>query len=274
MKSYAGLGWKSVKDQFYVIILLFLYRLLWGYGLYRIIKSAVVPLLMRYPDPAPNELSKLLYFFEGEMELMHGDTVQVYAWLLIGMLLTRMVLTPLIHAGIYYNLHQEAKGERGLFFFRGIRRLWKPVVLFYLVQLLLTLAPAYWVVPEVLPELLASLRDPSRLISILPYLIGWLVYACLIRLVLLYMQFGTTASKGMFSAAFLCFRHFNKAAGLMLMIGGTACSLSLLFSGLSLWWAGLAGLMLHQASYFISSLFQLWGITAQYHVWSLHSPNK
>ena len=229
---------------------------------------------MRYPDPAPNELSKLLYFFEGEMELLYGDTVQVYAWLLLGMLLIRMVLTPLIHSGVYYNLHQEAKGERGLFFFRGIRRLWKPVLLFYLAELLLILLPAYWMVPAILPELTSAFRDPSSLISLLPYLIGWLVYACLIRLVLLYMQFGATSGKGMFSAAYLCFRHFPKSAGLMFTLGGTACGLSLLFSGLSLWWAGLAGLILHQISYFISSLFQLWGITAQYHIWNTKTAPK
>lgn len=71
-----------------------------------------------------------------------------------------MVLTPLIRAGIFYNLHQEAKGERGLFFFTGMRKLWKPVTLFYLVELILTFAPGYWILPKILPILLNGIQEP------------------------------------------------------------------------------------------------------------------
>lgn len=270
MKSYAGQGWTSVKDQFYVIILLFLYRLLWGYFLYRLVKSAVIPLLLRFPDPAPNELSKLLYFYEGEMALAQSNDVHTYAWLLLGMLMVRMILTPLIHAGIFYNLHQEARGERGLFFFKGIRKLWKPVTLFYFAETILTFAPAYWLIPKMLPLLIDAIRDPSALLKLAPYLFCWLLYAYLIHLFLLYMQFGKTAGISMLSALTICIRHMKKAVHMSVMIGGTAMLVILLLSGLSLLWAGLIGLIIQQASYFISSLFQLWGVTAQYHVWHTH----
>ncbi|WP_235439986.1 hypothetical protein [Paenibacillus sp. DMB20] len=205
------------------------------------------------------------------MALTQGDLIRTFAWLLIGMLLIRMVLTPLIHAGIYYNLHQEAKGERGLFFFQGMKRLWKPVTLFYILETLLVFAPAYWLLPKITPTLLAAVREPSVLMGAVPYIACWLLYACLIRLVLLYMQFGKTSGNGIFSAVIICSRHIGKAAALTLSIGGTAVVLQLLFSGFSLMWAGLAGLILQQASYFIGSLFQLWGIAAQYHVWSNHA---
>lgn len=267
MKSYAGKGWTSVKDQFYVIILLFLYRLLWGYCLYRLVKSAVVPLLLRFPDPAPNELSKLLYFYEGEMALTQSADVHTYVWILIGMLIIRIILTPLIRAGIIYNLHQEAKGERGLFFFKGIRQLWKPVTLFYITETILTFAPAYWLVPKLLPLLLAAIRDPSALLMIAPYLLGSLLYAYLIHLFILYMQFGKTAGMSMLSALMVCIRQIGKAVLISITIGGTAMLLLLLLSGLSFLWAGLIGLIIQQASYFVSSLFQLWGVTAQYHIW-------
>lgn len=271
MKSYTGKGWTSVKDQFYVIILLFLYRLLWGYCLYRLVKSAVVPLLMRFPDPAPNELSKLLYFYEGEMALTQSNDVHTYAWILICMLIIRMLLTPLIHAGIFYNLHQEAKGERGLFFFKGIRQLWKPVTLFYVVETILTFTPAYWLVPKMLSSLLAAIRDPSTLLKIAPYFVCWLLYAYLIHLFFLYMQFSKTAGMGMISALMVCLRHIGKAMLISITIGGTAIALLLLLSGMSFLWSGLIGLIIQQTSYFVSSLFQLWSITAQYHVWHTHS---
>lgn len=271
MKSYAGKGWTSVKDQFYVIILLFLYRLLWGYCLYRLVKSAVVPLLMRFPDPAPNELSKLLYFYEGEMALSQSNDIHTYAWILISMLLIRMILTPLIHSGILYNLHQESKGERGLFFFQGIRQLWKPVTLFYVFETILTFAPALWLVPKMFPSLLAAIRDPSALLTIAPYIASWLLYAYLVHLFLLYMQFGRTSGTGIIPALTACFRHIGKAVLISITIGGTAVALLVLLSGLSFVWAGLAGLIVQQASYFVSSLFQLWGITSQYHIWYTQS---
>lgn len=274
MKSYTGKGWTSVKDQFYVIILLFLYRLLWGYCLYRIVKSAVVPLLMRFPDPAPSELSKLLYFYEGEMALSQSNDVHTYAWILIFMLLIRMVLTPLIHAGIFYNLHQEAKGERGLFLFQGMRQLWKPVTLFYIIETLLTFAPAYWLVPKMLPSLLSAIREPSALLNIAPYILCWLLYAYLIRMCLLYMQFGKTGGTSMISALMVCLRHMGKVTLISITIGGTAMVLLLLLSGLSFLWAGLIGLIIHQASYFISSLFQLWGVTSQFQVWYTHDQQR
>ncbi|MFC7682200.1 hypothetical protein [Paenibacillus sp. GCM10028914] len=274
MKSYTGKGWVSVKDQFYVIILLFLYRLLWGYCLYRIVKSAVVPLLMRYPDPAPSELSKLLYFYEGEMALSQSNDVHTYAWILIGMLLIRMILTPLIHAGIFYNLHQEARGERGLFFFQGMRQLWKPVTLFYVIETFLTFAPAYWLVPKMLPALPAVIRDPSTLLKLAPYIVGWLIYAYLIHLFLLYIQFGKTSGTGMVPAIMVCLRHIRKAVLISITIGGIAMALLLLFSGLSFFWSGLAGLVIQQASYFVNSLFQLWSVTSQFHVWHTHRENR
>ncbi|WP_054955414.1 hypothetical protein [Paenibacillus dakarensis] len=272
MKVYTGKGWLSVKEQFYVIILLFLYRLMWGYCLYRIVKSAVVPLLMRFPDPAPNELSKLLFFYEGEMALSQSSDIHLYAWLLLGMLLVRMTLTPLIHAGIFYNLHQEVKGERGLFFFQGMRKFWKPMTLFYMIETILIFTPAYLLLPKILPPLLEAIREPSALLKAAPYLAGWLIYAQLLRLLLLYLQFGKTADdSGMLPSLLVFLRHIGKAALVSIIIGGTAMLIFLLLSGLSLFWSGLTGIIIQQASYFVSSLFQLWGVTAQFQVWHTHT---
>jgi len=275
MKSYASQGWISVKDQLYVSILLFLYRLLWGYCLYRLVKSAVVPLLMRYPDSAPSELSRLLFFYEGEMSLSLSNTVHTYGWLLAALLLIRMVLTPLIRAGIFYNLHQEAKGERGLFFFIGMRKLWKPVALFYLVELILTFVPGYWILPKVLPILLSGVKEPILLLHALPYAAGWFLFAYLVRLLLLYIQFGLTSDSGMVSSILALVRQLGTAVLLSITIGGSAFVILLLLSSASIFWAGLIGLIIQQASYFLNGLFQIWVISAQYHVWKdapLNSP--
>lgn len=271
MKTYAGQGWTSVKDQLYVSILLFLYRLLWGYCLYRLVKSAVVPLLMRYPDSAPNELSRLLFFYEGEMSLTLSNTVNTYGWLLAGLLLIRMVLTPLIRAGIFYNLHQEAQGERGLFFFTGMQKLWKPVTIFYLIELILTFAPGYWIVPKILPILLNGIQEPALLLHALPYAAGWFLYAYLIRISLLYMQFGRIGDSGMINSILTLFNNLGTAVLLSITVGGAAVVILLLLSSASLIWAGLIGLIIQQASYFLNGLFQIWVISSQYHLWKSSS---
>ena len=219
---------------------------------------------MRYPDSAPNELSRLLFFYEGEMSLSLS-TVHTYGWLLAGLLLIRMILTPLIRAGIFYNLHQEAKGERGLFFFTGMRKLWKPVTLFYLVELILTFAPGYWILPKILPILLNGIQEPVFLLHALPYATGWFLYAYLIRLLLLYMQFGRTGESSMISSIHALFRRLGTAMLLSITIGGSACVILLLLSSASLFWAGLLGLIIQQASYFLNGLFQIWAMSVQYH---------
>ncbi|GAB6928076.1 hypothetical protein JCM10914A_20590 [Paenibacillus sp. JCM 10914] len=267
MKSYAGQGWISVKDQLYVSILLFLYRLLWGYCLYRLVKSAVVPLLVRYPDSAPNELSRLLFFFEGEMSLTLDDTVHTFGWLLAGLLLIRMVLTPLIRAGIFYNLHQESSGQRGLFFFTGMQKLWKSVTVFYIIELVLTFIPGYWLIPKLLPILLSSIQAPTVLLHALPYVAAWLLYAYLIRMILMYMQFGRTGNTSLLTSALALFRRLGTAVLISITVGGSTMVIMLLLGSASLYWAGFIGLIVQQASYFLSGLFQIWIISSQYHLW-------
>ena len=274
MKSFAAQGWASVKDQFYVVILLFLYRLLWGYALFRVVKAVVMPMLLRYPDPAPSELSKLLYFFEGEMALAQGHYIYPFAWVLAGMLLLRMILTPLIYAGIFHNLHQEAAGERGLFLFQGMRRFWKPAALFYAAKLVLTLVPVFWVIPSILPSVLDAVREPKSLFGALPYLAGWIIYSGLVHLVLLHMQFAVTGGRSLLKTIGLLLRRFGVVISLSLAINGGSLLVLLMLSGLSLWWAGLVGLIIQQAAYFAGCLFQLWGVASQYHALNLNHRDR
>ncbi|MBO2946059.1 hypothetical protein JJQ72_18950 [Paenibacillus sp. F411] len=271
MRTYAGLGWGSVKDQFYVIILLFVYRLLWGYCLYRLISSIVVPLLLRYPDPAPHELSRLLYFFEGELALTRGGLLPGAVWMLILLAAVHILLTPCIRAGMMYHLHREAEGERGLFLFQGMRKLWKPLTLFYILELILLGLPLYWLLPEALPSFIEAARHPQALLQPGLWVLGWLLYVWIIRLALLYMQFGYTSGTGTPAALLLFLRRLGSALPLSLLIGGLALLSSLLIGGMSLWWSGLIGLLLQQASYFLKSLFQVWGMASQYHVFKSSS---
>jgi len=275
VRSNIAQGWKSLKNQFYVVIILFLYHLLFGYFLYRLVNSAVVPLLQRYPDPPPTELSQILFYIEGQLDLAHSSTVHNYLWILLGMLLFRMLITPFIHSGIFYGLHQERKGEMGAFFFQGMRRCWKPVMLCYWIETLFVLAPAYWLLPKLYTIAMNGFMSPSTLIQAIPWIVGWFLYRYVIHQIILYMQFGITDDESLFSSTWICLRHVLSVIGISLILGALSLLLFCLFTGLSLFWTGILALILQQAYPLITCLFKMWNITSQFNVWATKlSKNK
>lgn len=56
-----------------------------------------------------------------------------------------------------------------------------------------------------------------------PIATGWFLYAYLIRLLLLYMQFGRTGDSSMISSIHALFRRLGTAMLLSITIGGSAC---------------------------------------------------
>ncbi|MEC0242674.1 hypothetical protein P4H66_22945 [Paenibacillus dokdonensis] len=273
MKSHILNGWKSLKNQFYIVIILFLYQLIWGYFLYRLVHSAVVPLLMRYPDPPPNELSQLLYYIEGKMSLSTSGTVHTYIWILISMCALRMLATPFIHAGIFYGLHREREGEIGLYFFQGMKRHGKVVFLFHLAEWILIAAPAYWIVPKIYEILLNGMQLQTLVLQILPYAAAWLLYSYIIHQLNLFMQFGKIGGTGLLSPLWHCLRGAAPLIGVSIVLGITSLLLFSLCTGISLIWAGIIALILQQGYHLVSCIMRLWGISAKFDLWH-HQAHK
>ncbi|MED5017850.1 hypothetical protein P9847_11100 [Paenibacillus chibensis] len=271
MKTHIASGWKSLKNQFYIVIILFLYQLIWGYFLYRLVHSAVTPLLMRYPDPPPNELSQLLFYFEGKMSLSTSGTVHTYIWILLAMFVLRMLLTPFIHAGIFYGLHREREGEVGLFFFQGMKRHGKVVFLFHLAEWMLIAIPAYWIIPKLYKLLLNGTQLQTLALQVLPYAAAWLLYAYIVHQLVLFMQFGTTGGTGFLAPLWQCLRRALPLIGISLVLGTVALLLFSLCTGVSLIWAGILALILQQGYHFISCVMRIWGISAKYDLWQHHA---
>lgn len=266
---YIRNGWQSTKDQFPVVIILFLYQLLWGVFLYRLINSAIIPLLQRYPDPAPSELSRILFLIESQLELKYSSEVHLYFWLLAGMFILRMLLTPLIQAGILYGLRPLTPDGAGLVFFQGIGRLWKPVTVFYLIELILVLGPAYWLGPKLLDLLVQGIQTGGYpLLYTAIYILGWLIYGYLIHQLLLYAKFGYIFGKGMLSSILSCLRRLLIVTGISLFLGGVALLLFGAFSTASWIWTGFLALILQQSYPFIRTLLNIWHIASQYHLWN------
>lgn len=273
MKISITRGWHSMKEQFYILILLFIYRLFWGYFMYKFIKSAVVPVLLRYPDAdaGGSSIGRLLYYIEGQAALHTDPDVRQWLWLLLALTLLRLLLSPFIRAGLLHELHQERAGERGLFFFPGMKRYGLPVLLFSLVEWALALLPLYWLLPKMYRLLLNGILDYPLLLALAPYVLGWLVYLFLIRKLLLYMQFGYTAGTGMFTSLLICLKVLLHSIGISVIIGAGSLVTLILCSAAALFCPGLPALLLRQAAPLPSTLFKMWGIAAQYHLWSSKS---
>lgn len=269
MRISISRGLRSMKEQSYILILLFIYRLLWGYFMYGFVRDAIVPILLRYPNEQAggSGISRLLYYIEGQLSLSTDPHIQRWLWMLAAITVLRLVLSSFIRAGLIYELHQESKGERGLFFFPGMKHYGLPVILFSLAEWLLALLPWYWIAPKVYKLLLTSLLDYTVLLHLSPYLIGWLVYIFILRLCVLYMQFGYTAGIGMFSSLLLCLRHFASAAAIAFALGICSFFILLLCSLTGFFWPGMIALLMRQISPLPSTFIKMWEVAAQYHLW-------
>lgn len=270
MKRSLTRSWHSMKEQFYILILLFIYRLLWGYFLYKFVKSAVIPILLRYPDihAGGSNMGRLLYYIEGQSALATNPDVQQWIWLLLGLAALRLLLSPFIRAGLLHELHQERKGERGLFFFPGMRLYGLPVLLFSVVEWVLAAAPLYWLLPKLYNLLLSGILNHNELLKLIPYVLAWLLYFYLIRVMLLYMQFGYTAGTGMFSSLLAWLKVLMPSSCLSALFGAGGLVLLLLSGLTAIFCPGLPALLFRQFSPLPSTFFKMWGTAAQYHLWS------
>ncbi|MDQ0196405.1 hypothetical protein [Paenibacillus wynnii] len=269
-------GFHSMKEQFYILILLFIYRLLWGYFMYGFVRDAIVPILMRYPNQQAggSGMSRLLYYIEGQFSLSSDPGVQRWLWMLLAITILKMLLSPFIRAGLIHELHQESKGTRGLFFFPGMKLYGLPVLIFSLVEWLLALLPLYWLAPRIYKLLLSSFLDYSLLLKIIPFLLVWLIYIFIIRLCLLYMQFGYTGGTGMFYSLILCLRHIIPAVTTAAILGAGSFLVLLLCGLTGILCPGLPALLIRQISPLPSTFFKMWGLAAQYHLWQSKLPSN
>lgn len=263
MKIHLKQGWQLAVKHFYLVILMFLYQLLWGFFLYRFIDSVVSPLLRRYPSSYPSETAAQLFLTEAQFQLFKTDIISPYVWTFGALLVARMLLTPLFNAGLFYSLNQ-VRSDGGTRFLEGIRKAWKPVVLLYWIEAVLSLAPAWYLLPRSLDALLESGSVPELLQAVLPGAALWLLWGTLLHLLFLAMQFGAASGEGVFRSLWRALRNFISYGALSLVMWGIGAAAGLAVTSLSMLWAGLFALILHQGYHLIRTLMKVWTIAAQY----------
>ncbi|SDG46295.1 hypothetical protein SAMN04488542_1454 [Fontibacillus panacisegetis] len=275
--TYVRNGWSLVRNQFPSVIILFLYQLLWGLFLYRVVNTAVTTFLSRYPDPPPSALSKILFILEGQYELLHNSEIHTYFWLFIGMVVLRMLLTPFFQAGILYGLTPADSRKSGLTLFRGMKEFWRPVLLFFLLEIILISLPLLWILPKLYalwPSLIYTSGGILPVLKVCGYLLGWFSYCFLIRQCLLFMQFGYLFKKGAWGSLWLGIRHILPGIVIFIILGSAVTAIFLIFGSVSWIWTGLLALILQQAFPFFRCLFNVWGITSQFQLWYSKSQNS
>lgn len=270
MKAKIREGWFLVRQHMFIAALLFLYQLIWGYFLYRMVQSAVVPLLLRYPEPDAGELSTILFKMESQLGLSTNSEVHRYLWILGAMLLLRMLISPLIQAGLLYSLQHFNHSEERVPFIRGIKNLWKPMLLLHTIRTVLLLLPAYWLVPKLYSLFMDGFHSLQLLLPGIPYVAGWIVYGWVIHHALLYMQFGISApdgeggARGTFQALWIALRQIITLIGIATLLGGLHLLVFGAFTSASWLVTGLTGLILQQTYPLARCLLSLWKICAHF----------
>ena len=272
MKAKIREGWFLVHQHMFIAALLFIYQLIWGYFIYRLVQSAVVPLLLRYPTEDAGELSTLLFKMESQLSLS-GPEVQRYLWILGSLLLLRLLISPLIQAGLLYSLQHFNTAEERIPFIRGIQKLWKPMLLLHTIRTILMFLPAYWLVPKLYATLMDSFHSLHLLLPGIPYVAGWIIYGWVRHHAVLYMQFGISDPEGehrihgTFKGLWIAVRHIFMVLGIALMLGTIHLLVFGAFTSASWFLTGLAGLILQQTYPLARSLLNMWKICAHYRLW-------
>ncbi len=267
MKEWLGKGWNMTLRHKYVGVLIFLYRLLWGFFLFRLIDTVVTPVLARYPDLHPNSDAIPLFLIEAEFRLLRTGMLDSLLWLLLGLLCIRMIITPIINAGLYYSFYHAEEGKNGTRVVNGIRRVWKPVILLYAVEHAVLLLPAWWVLPLARNLVYSTGIGMHAMQELLPYAVGWLIWGFAVRLVFRCLQFGVAAGRGLKAGFTWALQRAFPLLAVTLMMAGIGLAASAAVSAVTLIGSGFIAVLIHQASHFIRSILSLWTAASQFSVW-------
>lgn len=265
MKAYMSHGLSWVKEHIYIAVILFLYQLLWGFFVYRFIDGTVLPVLQRYPDPAPTEMTARLFLAESQFHLMKTNDYLPFLWTLAAFILIRLLLTPFIRAGVFYSMARQSGS--GLAFFEGIKLIWKPMLLLYWLETVLIALPAYWFIPHAVRQFADRPTLAAVMTDIVPYAALWLLGAWVVRQLFLSMQFGAASELSILHALLQGIRRMAPLLGLSAIFAGIALLSGLLFTAAAMLWTGLTALILQQAFPAVRTLLQLWGLSSRYSVW-------
>lgn len=272
MFTYIKDGFRACLRQPFAVLVLFLYRFCWGVALYKLSQSVILPLLHRYPDQSGFEAQTRIFLAEGQFVLFKTDISHSYLWLLAGLLAFRMVLTPALNAGLFFSL-SHTHLNAGYRFVRGVAELGRSFTVYYAAQVILTLAPLWWVLPKLRSSILQALSYTDLAKEVLPYAAVMLAYGFLLHLLFLFIQFGRIRSESLASSLGTAIRSLPLILGIAAMLLLVSALVSLAVLGGTMFWAGFWALAAYQGYRFIQTMFSVWGIAAQHRLYMTKTDN-
>jgi len=270
MKVWMSRGWDMTMRHKYVGVLIFIYRLTWGFFLFRFVDSVVTPILARYPDLGPSKDAAALFIIEAEFRLVRTDLLDPLLWLLGGMLAIRMIVTPLLNAGLFYSfhhMHSAREDKSGTRVLAGIRQSWRPIVLLYGIENALILLPAVWLLPEAKLHFYTAGSAADWLQTMLPYAAAWLVWGFAVHLLFQCMQFAAVSRESIAKGAARALTRAWPLLAISLILAGIGLAASAALSVVTVVWSGLLAVVLHQIFHLVRSLLDVWTAASQFTVW-------
>lgn len=269
--------WKLLKTglaiawyQPFAVCTLFVYNLLWGLLLYKLVRSVAVPLLHRYPGQELSREAVQLFWVEGQFQITKTDLIHSYLWWGLGLLVARMLISPMLNAGVYYSLHHQELNA-GYRFVRGVRKLTLPFLGLYVMQMALTLAPLYFLYTRGAGSFQHHTSLEGFAWAILPLLGGFLLYNFLLQTLFMHLQIGMVSEKPLSFSMVLLLRNAVTAVLLAAAIVLITLILSAAVMTSAMIWAGFATLLGFQLYRFLHMFCKMWSITAQYAIWNAKS---
>lgn len=267
MTTYIKSGFSAALRQPFATIILFLYQMGWGVLLYKLVQGVLVPLMHRFPGGEQPKQALQLFLAEGQFQLVKTDLSHSYLWWLAILLMVRMLLTPMLNAGVYNSLihSQQNAGYR---FFRGVKKLMLPFLFIYLIRIALSLLPLLWLLPKAQSYISKSTSYEQAALEILPWAVGLLVYGFVLHLLFMYVQFAIAANLGILSTIITFIRHLLPIIGLAVILLLSSGLLTGITVTATYAWAGLGALIIYQLFPLLHIFMQMWAITSQYQLLS------
>ena len=267
MMQHLKEGMRLTNREPFALFTIFLFHFLWGVLFYRFIQSHVVEVMGRFP---PSELGgerANLFVYESILLLQKSDIAAPFLWILLAYVATRLLLTPILHAGMFFSLH-ERSGPRGTVFIQGFRRYGGSFVWLFLFRLALTAIPFYWAIPVLRHSFAVADSYADLALHLAPWVIGIAIYGSLLKLLFTYILFGLMSDERLFRNLGIAFRHILPICGLALSVYGITLLLSLLVYSISLYWAGFLAILLYLAYPLLQTWLKIWGVAVQYRFWA------
>lgn len=258
-------GWKIAQRHPWLISMLFLYKLVWGFMMYKIVQAIIVPLLYRFPSEH-SDVAVQVFFAEAQFQLVKTNIGHIPVGIIAAIFLTRILVTPLLNAGIYYSIERD-ENKQIRPFIAGVKSLGFSFVKIYSCHIILASAPLYWIIRHMAEQFntMSSLQTMSY--SMLPLCIGYWIYLYVLQLCFMYIQFGKASGTPFVQTIAFFMRQFAPIIKLSCMLLLITVCIALFNLSFTMVWASFISVLLYQLYYLTKAFMNFWEISSQYAIW-------